>query len=98
MPLFRKYNVTAQELKLFKSTKKWISEKDFLNFRKLIDDKKSINNSYLFIEHLLSLMDKFSFEKLINYYTKQKILNSSRTLHEIILLNNYGTKTEIIET
>lgn len=87
MPLFRKYNVTAQELELFKSTKKWISEKDFLNFRKLIDNKKSINNSYLFIEHLLSLMDKFSFEKLINYYTKQKILNSSRTLHEIIIFH-----------
>lgn len=32
-------------------------------------------------------MDKFSFEKLINYYTKQKILNSSRTLHEIIIFH-----------
>jgi len=76
LPLYRKFNITRFEHHVVKASKTWVDEESFAKFRALRLDGKS--------DDIIDLLDFMSFERFVNYFTKQKKTtgqqNSSRLL------------------
>lgn len=77
LPLYQKYDVTRQEHNLIKSSRTWVSMESFEKLRKL-------NIKYRAGE-VTDLLQEMSFERFVNYFTKQKALYPKREIDELIV-------------
>lgn len=79
LPMYQKHNVNITEHNIIKSSKTWVSEENFEKLKKL--EPKSWFTSYI-----TDLLESMSFERFVNYFTKQaqllnKDLNDLMTLY-----------------
>lgn len=71
LPMYQKYNVNITEHNIIKASRTWVSEK---NFERL----KELHPESWFTSDITDLLETMSFEKLVNYFTKQaQLLNKS---------------------
>lgn len=74
IPLLRKLNATYQEVKLIRAAKRWVPEETILKYRALKMDNWRTND-------LIESMETASFERIVNYLTKQKGLLKKTRRH-----------------
>jgi hypothetical protein len=67
LPLYRKYNVSVNEHRIIQASKTWVSHENFAKLRLLLRDA-------FFTDDLVELLGTMSFERFVNYFTKQKVL------------------------
>lgn len=78
LPMYQKYNVNVMEHHIIKASRTWVSEENFEKFKKLQPES-------WFTGDIVDLLQNMSFEKFVNYFTKQaQLLNIS--LNNLITL------------
>ena len=73
LSLYRKYNVIPLEHRIIKASKTWVSE---YRFEKL----RLMGPEYTDVEDIVVLLKSMSFERFINYFSKQKALAGKKKL------------------
>jgi len=78
LPLYKKYNVTVNEHLVIQASRTWVSFENFEKFRALKPDKET--------KDIIEALKSMSFERFVNYFTKQKHL-LKRKLEFLIMLH-----------
>ncbi|ATW24141.1 PcfJ domain-containing protein [Candidatus Formimonas warabiya] len=79
LPMYQKFNIEPLEHKIIRASRTWVSEKNFLKFRALAPDPWDYG-------YIAGYLEKMSFERFANYFTKQKELNGKQNLHYSLML------------
>lgn len=81
LPLYRKYNVAVNEHLVIQSSRTWVSFESFEKFRALQPEKET--------KEIITALKSKSFERFVNYFTKQEQLLKRRLDFLLILYNDY---------
>ncbi|WP_089610076.1 PcfJ domain-containing protein [Dehalobacterium formicoaceticum] len=79
LPLYSKFNVTMLEHKIIKAAKTYVSETNFEKLRLLAPKTTDYND-------IVDILKNVSFERFVNYFSKQKALNNEKALQYILIL------------
>lgn len=91
LPLYRKYNVSLLEHRIIKSSKTWVSEFSFENFRLLAFE-------YTDRDDIVDILKTMSFERFVNYFLKQKEANGKKKLqYSLMLYKDYLSMSESLK-
>ncbi|TCX51967.1 MULTISPECIES: PcfJ domain-containing protein [unclassified Dehalobacter] len=89
-PLYRKYNVTLLEHRIIKSSRTWVDEDSFLKLRVLKPDWSDQGN-------INDLLETMSFERFVNYFTRQKEYGKKKIDHYMMLYRDYISMSESLK-
>lgn len=91
LPLYRKFNVSPLEHRIIKASKTWVSEESFEKLRLLEPD-------YFDYEDIVNILKTMSFERFVNYFTKQKTLFTKKKLaYYLTLYKDYLSMSESLK-
>jgi hypothetical protein len=82
LPLYKKYNIDVREHKIVRASGAWVSEESFGKFRELKAERNDTGD-------IIGLLEHMSFERFVNYFTKQKGLLKRKLKFLIIQYNDY---------
>ena len=76
LPIFKKYNVTADELAAVKMSGSFVNEETFCKLSRLM----RIGKGYGTFEKMKEILKQMTFVKMVNYFSKQSIFRPKRNL------------------
>ena len=87
LPLYRKYNIDVHEHKIVRASGTWVSDESFGKFRELKAERDDTGD-------IIGLLGGMSFERFVNYFTRQKALLKRKLKHLLILYRDYISMAE----
>lgn len=78
LPLYRKFNITRSEHEVVKASQTWVDDESFAKFRTLQFDGYRPDD-------IIDLLGWMSFERFVNYFTKQKIAIGKRNSSDLFI-------------
>jgi len=91
LPLYQKYNVSPLEHMVLKASKTWVSESSFEKLRLLAPE-------YVDFEDIVDILKTMSFERFVNYFSRQKALIEKKKLQYVITLyKDYVSMSESLK-
>ncbi|MCL1857662.1 MAG: PcfJ domain-containing protein [Oscillospiraceae bacterium] len=80
--LYRKYNIDVHEHKVIQASGTWVSYDSFEKFRALKPERNDTHD-------IIELLELMSFEKFVNYFTKQKAMLKKKLKFLMIQYKDY---------
>ncbi len=77
LPLYRKFNITRFEHEIVKASQTWVDDESFAKFRALRMEGSS--------DDIIDLLGVMSFERFVNYFTKQKKAAEWRGISRLLI-------------
>lgn len=91
LPLYRKYNITPLEHRIVKASKTYVSEASFEKLRLLVFD-------YMDVDNIVDILKTMSFERFVNYFSKQKAMDRKKKLnYYLTLYKDYLSMSESLK-
>jgi len=90
LPLYRKYNVTTLEHRIIKSSRTWVDEDSFVKFRALKPEWGDQG-------HIEDLLETMSFERFVNYFSRQREYGKKKLDHYLMLYRDYMSMSESLK-
>lgn len=78
LPMYQKFNVNVMEHQIIKASRTWVSEENFEKLRKL-------QPLSWFTGDIIDMLETMSFERFVNYFTKQ-VNRLNKSLKDLITL------------
>lgn len=89
--LYRKFNVSPLEHRIIKASKTWASEPSFEKLRILAPE-------YTDCDDIVDILETMSFERFVNYFSKQKEANGKKKLqYSLTLYKDYLSMSESLK-
>lgn len=79
LPLYMKFNVSPLEHRIIKASKTWVNESSFEKLRLLAPEHTNFDD-------IVDILETMSFERFVNYFSRQKALIEKKKLQYIITL------------
>ncbi|QNK41586.1 PcfJ domain-containing protein [Caproicibacter fermentans] len=77
LPLYQKYNISLSEHHIIRLSRTWISEESFLKLR-------TLKLPFWIHDTISELLSKMSFERFVNYFTKQKLQYKKTSIDQLM--------------
>ncbi len=91
LPMYRKYNVTILEHRIIKSSRTWVDEGSFLKLQALKPEWGDQG-------HIEDILETMSFERFVNYFSKQKAMCGRKKLtYYLTLYQDYMSMSESLK-
>ncbi len=74
LPLYRQFDVSYQEYLIIDSCNTWVNIESFAKFREMMKKER-----YIETDKVIDTFKLMSFEKMVNYFTKQKEINPQKS-------------------